>query len=130
MQQLGCESHSVTCVSCYVHVYGNKVIIIIQCGYVSGFLSTHLLFLALATMLILMSFLVLFLKNITILASFHVLGKRRSVMHVVSRPKVWLVLSQWFISCFQCFNVNLIFSHFVFIFLSTAYTSHIPLGPL
>ena len=29
MQQLGCESHSVTCVSCYVHVYGNKVIIII-----------------------------------------------------------------------------------------------------
>ena len=28
MQQLGCESHSVTCVSCYVHVYGNKVIII------------------------------------------------------------------------------------------------------
>ena len=27
MQQLGCESHSVTCVSCYVHVYGNKVII-------------------------------------------------------------------------------------------------------
>ena len=30
MQQLGCESHSVTCVSCYVHVYGNKVIIIIN----------------------------------------------------------------------------------------------------
>ena len=29
MQQLGCESHSITCVSCYVHVYGNKVIIII-----------------------------------------------------------------------------------------------------
>ena len=29
MQQLGCKSHSVTCVSCYVHVYGNKVIIII-----------------------------------------------------------------------------------------------------
>ena len=30
MQQLGCELHSVTCVSCYVHVYGNKVIIIIN----------------------------------------------------------------------------------------------------
>ena len=35
MQQPGCESHSITCVSCYVHVhvhvhvYGNKVIIII-----------------------------------------------------------------------------------------------------
>ena len=33
MQQLGCESHSVTCVSCYVHVYGNKVIIIICNNY-------------------------------------------------------------------------------------------------
>ena len=29
MQQLGCESHSILCVSCYVHVYGNKVIIVI-----------------------------------------------------------------------------------------------------
>ena len=34
MQQLGCELHSVTCVSCYVHVCGNKVIIIIPLEYV------------------------------------------------------------------------------------------------
>ena len=37
MQQLGCESHSVTCVSCYVHVYGNKVIIIMWYEHVTVF---------------------------------------------------------------------------------------------
>ena len=36
MQQLGCESHSITCVSCYVHAYGNKVIIIIFCRQAQG----------------------------------------------------------------------------------------------
>ena len=46
MQQLGCESHSVTCVSCYVHVYGNKVIIIIiiikECVYIMCTLDPYL----------------------------------------------------------------------------------------
>ena len=40
MQQLGCESHSITCVSCYVHVYGNKVIIIISSWLNLNFVKT------------------------------------------------------------------------------------------
>ena len=44
MQQLGCESHSITCVSCYVHVYGNKVIIIIEIKYyISIYLSIDII---------------------------------------------------------------------------------------
>ena len=36
MQQLECESNSITCMSClYVHVYGNKVV------YLSIYLSNH-----------------------------------------------------------------------------------------
>ena len=38
MQQLECESNSITCMSClYVHVYGNKVI------YLSIYLSTWII---------------------------------------------------------------------------------------
>ena len=57
-----------------------------------------------------MSFLFPFLKNITIFASFHVFGMCRSVMHFVYS------FASCFISCFQCFNVNLIFSRFFPIF--------------
>ena len=76
----------------------------------------------------LMSFLFLFLKSITIFASFHVLGMRRSVMHFV-----YILTSCFAMVSYPAFSVSMLTISFsgsfpFFIFVSAASTSHAIIG--
>ena len=77
-----------------------------------------------SVVLSLVSFLFPFLKNISIFASFHVLGMRRSVLHFV-----YSLASCFAMVSFPTFSISMLAGSFLdsfpfFIFLSAVSTSH------